>query len=460
MVAPRKRDVFSADNLRPDQFARASSAHRLSVIRRGERVTADSRALNQLVEDIEIEEDDHMATVATITFDNPEFVLSRQDSLLQPGTLVIPEIGHGKNLTGAQRAVEIVRLLPTFPRDGKPKFRIQGYDARQRMLDTNTLSDRGIDKPDKSPLFSKQLGVFKNKTLSQTLELIATSFGFELRIANKFLTMTDRKTRIKKKDQTWWDFLLKLAGKFDAEVWVDYTFRFGSGTTTAGGANVDKWGLWFQPKDRFGKAQLKLEYGLNGTGTLLTFDPKLDPVGQQTSVQVLSFERRKKKTRIAYVLDRSEREAGLKGRFNEFEGALVKIKVSGKVTHIFNTGRPFKNKKEAQRFAENHVLANREDFITATGTTIGIPQLRPRQIHEILTGDMRFGGKYYFTQVKHRLPSRGVYECDFVAYKVPTKFVVPKSAQKTQRFDFRGETIESKGLIQPFRDFGDDTIIA
>jgi hypothetical protein len=450
MAAIPKRQLFDTRTFNADLFSRASPAFRFSVIQKGERNVTKSRALSRLIDSFEIEEDDRMATIATINFDNPEFRLSRQDSLLQPGTLLVLEIGHGLNLSGSERAIEIVRLLPDFPRDGKPKFSVQGYDARQRMLDTNTLSDRGIDKPDAAALRAKLSGTFKNKTLNQTLQQIAKAFGFELNIGEKFVALKDRKTRIKKKDQTWWDFLLKLAEKFDAEVWVDYTF-----TSIV---SENKWVLWFQPRNRFGKADLKLSYGLNGTGTLLTLKPKLDPVGQQTSVQVLSFDRRKRLTRIAYILDRKDREAGLTQRFNEFIGALVKIKVSGKVTHIFNTGRPFKTKKEAQQFAENHVLRNREDFITATGTTIGIPQLRPRQIHELVTGDKRFDGKYYFTQVKHRFPDRGVYECDFVAYKVPTQFVVPKPAQKTIGFEFQGEDIEG-ARFQPFRNFGDDTII-
>lgn len=453
MAATPKRQLFDAKTFNADLFSRASPAFRLSVIRKGEKNVADSRRLNQLLDSFEIEEDDRMATVATFNFDNPEFRLSRQDSLLQPGTLIVPEIGHGKNLMGSTRAVELVRLLPDFPREGKPKFSVQGYDARQRMLDVNTLSDRGIDKSDKSALYGKIPGVFKKKTLFQTLDVIATVFGMELVLADKFFNMRERKTRIKKKDQSWWDFLLKLADKFDAEVWVDYTFKFGASTTTAQASVpgrqlredlipgrsfvsrslsiVDKWTLWFQSRNRFGKANLKLSYGLNGTGTLLSLKPKLDPIGQQTSVQVLSFDRRKKKVRLAYVADRKSSESSLKSE--EFVGALVKIKVGGKVTHIFNTGRPFKNKKEAQRFAENHVLRNREDFITATGTTIGIPQLRPRQIHELVTGSKRFDGKYYFTQVKHKFPDRGVYECDFVAYKVPTQFVIPKSLNKTIR---------------------------
>lgn len=450
MTAVPKRQLFDARSFKADSFSRASPAFRFSVIQKGERNIAKSRALSKLIDSFEIEEDDRMATIATINFDNPEFRLSRQDSLLQPGTLLVTEIGHGLNLSGSERAVEIVRLLPDFPRDGKPKFSIQGYDARQQMLDTNTLSDRGIDKPDQSALRPKLSGTFKNKTLHQTLKQIAKAFGFELTIGEKFVALKDRKTRIKKKDQSWWDFLLKLAEKFDAEVWVDYTF-----TSIV---SENKWVLWFQPRDRFGKADLKLSYGLNSTGTLLSFKPKLDPIGQQTSVQVLSFESRKQRVRVAYVVDRKEREAGLKTFASDFVGALVKIKVSGKVTHIFNTGRPFKNKKEAQRFAENHVLRNREDFITATGTTIGIPQLRPRQIHEVATGDKRFDGKYYFTQVKHKFPDRGVYECDFVAYKVPTQFVTPKSANKTVIKNFhKDRSIGESTPEQPGRTkFGDD----
>jgi len=426
-------------------FDRSAPRFRLSVFKKGQKNASDSRTLSELVTNFSIEEDDKMATNLKITFDNPEFVLSRQDSLLQPGTLLTMEIGYGKSLFGQQRAGEIVRILPNFPRSAKPTYEIQAYDGRQRLLDVNTLSDRGIQNRGAEKKLGKLSNRFRNIRDSQMVERIAGAFGFGSDLpAGLSPDFEDkrRRTRVKKNDQSWWDFILKLAQKNDAEAWVDWD------------PTLNVWFLHFKRKNHFANPGLKLVYG----ESLFEFTPQLDSIGQQTSVQVLHFDRRTKRTRLIGV---SEKEKAIKlvSKVVELDAALVKIKVGGRMQHVFSD-KPFKSRKAAQKYAEEYIRRNREDYITATGKTIGLEILRPRQVHEIVTGDSRFDGNYYFTQVSHTYPARDIYETSFVAYKVPVQFVIPFPSSGVTKFQF-GVTEEDAERIPQIKkkrgdlDFGD-----
>ena len=437
--------LFDASKFPGLAFDRSAPRFRLSVFRKGQKNVSESRALSQLVTSFEIEEDDKMATNIKINFDNPEFTLSRQDSLLQPGTLLVMETGYGKGLFGQRRAGEVVRLLPDFPRSNKPTYDIQAYDGRQRLLDVNTLSDRGIDSGQKKE-FGKLRTSFKRVRDTDIIEQIAVQFGFATDIDFSLLD-GKRRTRVKKNDQTWWDFILKLASKNNAEAWVDWdprpTFR--------------QWVIRFKKKNHFAKPGLKLVYG----ESLLEFHPQLDSIGQSTSVQVVHFDRKIKRNRIVNASDRAK--SGVGGLVSSFsnvtrEAAVVKVLVSGKMQHIFSD-KPFKNRKDAQRFAEEYVRKNREDYIIATGSTIGIEILQPRQVHQIVTGDKRFDGEYYFTQVSHKYPARDMYENSFVAYRVPAQFA--NLITKSSHVNFAGEKIEVAApikLVKGVVDFGDGNL--
>lgn len=436
--------LFDASKFPGLPFARSAPRFRLSVFRKGQKNAADSRILQELVNNFSIEEDDKMATNLKITFDNPEFVLSRQDSLLQPGTLLVMEIGYGKNLFGQQRAGEIVRILPSFPRAAKPTYEVQAYDGRQRLLDVNTLSDRGIQNPQDQSIKTKLKGTFKNKNDADIIESIAVQFGFGTDIDATLLDKK-RRTRVKKNSQSWWDFVLKLAQKNDAEAWVDREPVLG------------KWALRFKKKNHFAKPGLNLVYG----ESLFEFSPQLDSIGQQTSVQILHFDRKTKRTRLLGVSER-EKTGRLISKAFEIDAALIKVKVGGRMQHIFSD-KPFKNRKDAQRYADEYIRRNRTDYITARGKTIGIEILRPRQVHEIVTGDKRFDGNYYFTQVTHDYQARGAYETSFVAYKVPVRFVLPAANVGVTKFVFgitEGDTEGvppvqiKKGIV----DFGDGNL--
>lgn len=445
-VSASSHPLFDQGPFPGDLIERSAPRFRLTVLRKGSVIPADSRTLSELIDNFSIEEDDNMATMAKIKFDNPEFVLSRRDSLLQPGTILMIEIGYGKKLFGQQRAVEIVRLLPNFPQDEKPTYHVQGYDGRQRLLDANTLSDRGIDSGEKREVYGQLAGRFLKMTDDQIVQRITVQFGMGYDSSGPIFSAKKRRTRVKKKTQSWWDFIQKIAKKNKSEAWVDYDFNF------------KKWILHIRERDPFVKPSLRLVYaGQGNRGSLLSFAPKLDTIGQATSIKVLHFDRRVKRNRIVYVGDKVQ---GPADNAIEFEAAVIKLKVSGKMQHIFST-KPFKNKKDAQNFAEEYVRRNREDYIHATGKVIGTEILRPRQVHRIETGDKRFDGNYYLTQVTHSYPARGVYETSFVAFKVPSRFVVPKTIPTTQRFNFQADNLQKDQTkqFQPFLNFDDPELI-
>ena len=82
-------------------------------------------------------------------------------------------------------------------------------------------------------------------------------------------------------------------------------------------------------------------------------------------------------------------------------------------------GRRFKNAQEAGEWLLRWFKAKQENFITVTGTVIGVETLRARQTHELRGLSTGLDGFYYFTRVRHVLNEAG-YFCEFTANRVVT----------------------------------------
>jgi len=69
---------------------------------------------------------------------------------------------------------------------------------------------------------------------------------------------------------------------------------------------------------------------------------------------------------------------------------------------------PVANREEAKRLAESLLASRARKFLTATGRTIGVPDLRPGDNVEIHGVGTRFGGTYYVTKATHVLDASGL----------------------------------------------------
>ena len=360
------------------------------------------------IESATFEEDIYMASVGEISFSDPDFLITNSE-LLQAGTLFDFQFGFGRNTAFLGRRVQMVATMPKFPHQGIPKYKVRAYDGRHFM----TLGDR-IPTNSQIPLLGpqrtgKQNGPksFKNKTHSEAIDMVAWHFGFAVDID----PTTKRYTFYKDQKTSYWEFCTKLADRSNYHVWVDWD------------SNAFGWVLHFRKKEEKFTNGYDLEYSKSGSGTLLSFDPNEDLMSQVTDVEVVSFDKSLKKLSWQSISETTTNDdfkvkANSSG-FKDPYGARVKFRIGGRTIQTIRSV-PFRTKKEATEFAKQHMVDRQNDYITARGTTVGLENLRPRQIHK-LSGIGRYSGNYKLIQTSHKIINSDIYTTDFVAYRLPSE---------------------------------------
>ncbi|MCK5019304.1 MAG: hypothetical protein KAS32_19750 [Candidatus Peribacteraceae bacterium] len=408
--------------------------------------------LRKYIGDITIEEDERMATMLQIQFNDPDHVVSSSD-LLRSGSVIDIQIGYNRNTVYYGRRVELVAAYPIFPQDGIPTFTVKGYDGRHHM----TLGDY-LPRKREEQKFSKykDLGAvvpggrkrrkgatsspvsFKKKTDSQIIDEIASHYGYAIDIDP---TIT-RRNRVKKKNISDWAFILRLAKLNNYTAWVDFDDV------------LNNWVVHFRKKmTKFVDGYI-LDYGTDDTGMLRSVALREELSKQVSDIEVVHFDKRLRKLSWQTLVDQkrfSVPDGPLKtGRMQNVDevafvdayGASVKFRVGGRYIKTFND-KPFKDKKEAQRWAKHYIINQQEDFLLAEGQVIGIENLRPRQIH-MLTGIGRYNGEYYFTQTRHKFPKDAPYVTDFIGYRLLPEEVFLDLRVKQFSSEFGGSTMLGK----------------
>lgn len=384
--------------------------------------------LDQHLLSVEVEEDIKMTSHLTMTLSNPDWVVSDSD-ILTAGTQFDVNFGYSSGTIHLGRRFELVHQMPMFPRSDIPTLQVSGYDGRHRM----TSGDKLVGQKELAKKARKELAKtrsFKDKRDTEIVKAIADIYDF-----NFDLDQTEgRRTRVKKSGKSDWEFILHLAKFNDFETWVDY--RIGVG-----------WTLHFRKEDLREPADYwKFVYGEDGTGSLLECTPELEMAKQSTDVDVLSYDRRLRKVTTSELSETKDVvvksvRGGIKGgRILESVdyGSKVRFTAFGRTMEVI-ANRPFRRKKDAKKYAENYLREREKDFVTCTGTLIGVENVRPRQVHHLDGLGVKYSGFYKFIQTTQRWAKDSTYETDFVGYKV-----IPERAQVHRKVtasvvDFEGE---------------------
>ena len=160
--------------------------------------------------------------------------------------------------------------------------------------------------------------------------------------------------------------------------------------------------LFYGPAKRSNEAAFKLTWG----GSLLSFNPKLTTANQVGSVTVRTWHRTSKKkieakaTRADFGGDEPFQDA-----FNERQEVIA--------------DRPVANEGEAKQLAIEALRRIQQNYVTASGATMGLPQLRTGVLVEIEGLGKRFSGKYFITSSSHAIGDGG-YRTSFQARLEPT----------------------------------------
>jgi phage protein D len=410
--------------------------------------------IKPFIKELVFEEDETMASALNITLNNPDFEVTNSE-IFSAGNAIGLQFGYGVDTVHLGRRIELIANYPNFPEGGIPTIKVRGYDGRHRMTQGDYLphkreenkfakkSTLGANVPKKRRKGSASAPhVFKKKTDSEIIDEIAAFFDFAVDVD----PTTKRRTRVKKKNVSYWQFILNIAKINNYTVWVDWD----GGKGDSYGSN--KWCLHFRKKKTKFDSGYVFEWRSDGEGTLFSAQLHEELTKQSTDIEVVHFDKKLRKLRwetldgkkrfnvpetLFYKRGYDPKGGGVRGV--DAYGANIKFRVGGRTIETISD-KPLKSSEEAKQFAINFMKQQQEDYIVIEGTVVGTENLRPRQIHR-LAGIGDWDGEYYFTQTRHRFVGDSIYKTEFIAYRVLPPFVYLHLVPRPVAADYDGDDI-------------------
>lgn len=343
----------------------------------------------QFVRSIEYESTDNMADMARIVCTNPDDKISNA-KIFQPGNEVSLYFGYKEPLTHVGRVV-IIRQVPFYPQEGISTVTVTGYTKDYAFAD-NT--------PEKS-----KKRRFKDATYSEAVERIASDYKMELDIDG---TEHEPKPYIQEAGVSDYEFIRGLANITGYVFWVD-------------GDENGLWTLHFRNPLML-KEQTKrytFKYRDGNLSSLLSFRPELLIKGAKTKIQVVIKDYRTGRVIKVDVEEENDAAPDMDAVGDPISDVNGEYTTGSDVKLFFNdysfdivANRKIRTEAEAIMWAQQWFRRQRENFILASGESIGVEDLMARQEHNITGISPSYAGIYYFSKVRHIINNNG-YTCNF-----------------------------------------------
>ncbi|MEV0290700.1 contractile injection system protein, VgrG/Pvc8 family [Kribbella sp. NPDC050820] len=305
---------------------------------------------------------DHVE-ITVSNWDDEKYTFSYSDGdRFMPGKEIELWLGYQGQGNKLRRMItaEITSMKPTFPAGGAPTLVVGGLNVLHRL--------RG----------KQQSRKFENLTASQIAQKVADGLNVSLRTAPRNESPYPYLLQDKEFDLL---FLMTLAR------WHNYDIFVEEGQDKLGRPRV-----YFGPTDGTDQVVYKLHYG----ATLTQFDPILSTARQVESVTVQAWDRLQKK-KIEVTVDRSDLGLG------KLDGELQQaVKDRGEVVTA-----TVANRAEAEQVARDRLREIAQGTVTASGSVVGLPDLRAGAVVEISGVGTRFSGRYEVMSSTHTLGSSG-----------------------------------------------------
>lgn len=267
--------------------------------------------------------------------------------------------------------------------------KIQKIDAKFFEGNAPTFTVAGADKAYEFLTLPSETKVFNQKTHSQMVQEIATQTKPSLRaLVDETNEVIPRK--IKKGGETYLTFLMELV-----EANEGYEFAL-SGRD-----------LIFQKKKKGQSPDIRLEWGKS----LINFQPSLNTTQATTEVVVRAWDGAQKKM-IEGRAKAGEEQAQEPGKKL---ASQIAQEIFGDVVTVV-TDKPVRTEAEAKKEAKAILEKAGDSFITATGETVGLPDLLPGKCLDLQGLGAWFSGKYYVVKVTHKIDQNG-YRSTFEAHR-------------------------------------------
>jgi phage protein D len=294
------------------------------------------------------------------------------------------KFGYGAQLTRVMRGYA-ASLEPTFPSGGSSTLTVRALNVLQRL--------RTRPHRDSWPNNRVPRGQVK---ISRIAEDIATrqvqgAFPLQIRTDAQAKAREPVLEHVVQANQHDIDFLTEQARRFGYVVYIDQD----------GGNDVL----------RFGPPPTPPTYELEWGKSLIDFTPKLSTANQLTAVEVRSRNR---------DTDEAIRERATLDDVQDVNHDLHTVvrgsgpqAAGGEREHVI-VQDPQHNAQQARRHAADTLRNRLRELVEASGTTIGLPDLRAGQSLRIVGLGARFSGRYFVKGTTHTFDSSG-YRTKFTA---------------------------------------------
>ena len=293
--------------------------------------------------------------------------------IFDPGSKVELKMGYfGKDNMRLMIRGEITDLKPSFPQESGPTLVINGVNVLHKLKEKGQRSDR-----------------YENLTDSKIAERIGKQLNVKIETPPEAARNEEPYSYILQDNQFDIVFLMERARRVGYDLFVKENGQNGNSREST---------LIFGPSTSEERPTYELIYG----ASLLDFTPTLTTANQVGKVTVRSWDR-KNKRKIEHTATRKDlktkgvgtrgRQADLDNYFGDREEVITDI--------------PVESKQEAKRLATEKLEDISKDMITATGNTVGLPDLRAGSIVCISGLGERFSGRYFVTSTTHTIDDSG-----------------------------------------------------
>lgn len=310
---------------------------------------------------------DHATVALANAYPELRFTHGADAGLFREGSGLVVTGGYPNTLSTLFDG-EITSITPSFPASGVPTVTVEAQNRLHRLT---------------SPF---RTFAFREMTDSQIAEIIAGRNGLAA-IASPTTVVHESLTQFHQDDLA---FLGARAQAIGYEVVVE------------GSA------LNFRPRADASPPQFRLVWGdpqmatQPGSYPLQSFEPRLNARAPVSSVQVRGQDPASRELILGTAQAGSEDVPGGSGE----TGTEVTTQAFGD-DQLVVVDRPVLSQEEAQTTARAIFNDRAQDLVQATGTTIGIPDMRAGAVVQIAGAGLRFSGDYYLVRVTHTLGQSG-----------------------------------------------------
>lgn len=301
--------------------------------------------------------------------------------LFKPGASVELYLGYYDRggLTLVMRG-QIVSLSPDFPAGGQPTLKVSALNELYKLH------------------FSQRTECYEDKTDSEIAQDLLDKItqdqagkpGFNLTLETRPANKTIEKPHkyILLKNEYPLAFLMERARHNGYDLYIE--------ESGDGGQSSSK--LHFHPPDNGIPATYELVWGQS----LISFKPTLKTSKQVAKVKVRGWDPKKKKEiKGEAVWDDLE----FKGLPQAADMDKVNSALDGSEEEV--SDEPVEDDQEAKQKARDHLTRMAKDLVTASGSTVGLPELRAGRPVYIRGLGRQFSGRYLIIKTIHTIGSGG-----------------------------------------------------